>query len=113
MKKINNPRDKEVTRGRSESVIRKIIDEYISKNSGGQSLITITSMIQADRSNDLYVGISVLPENKEAAVIDFLNRNVTDIRDDIKKKSRVGMLPFLHFSIDKGEKHRQAIFDLI
>lgn len=113
MKKVNNIRDKKVTRGRSESVIRKVIDEYISKNSGGQSLITITSIVQADRSNDVKVRVSVLPESQENAVIDFLTRNVTDIRNDIKEKTRVGQLPFLHFEIDRGEKHRQEIFEII
>jgi ribosome-binding factor A len=113
MKKINNPRDKQVTRGRAESVIRRVIDEYISKNSGGQSLITITSIDQADRSNNVTIRVSVLPENQENAVIDFLTRNVTDIRNNIKEKTRVGMLPFLSFEIDKGEKHRQEIFEII
>ncbi len=111
--KNNNPRDKQVSRGRSESVIRKVIDEYISKNSGGQSLITITSIVQADHSNNTVIRVSVLPESQENAVIDFLTRNVTDIRNDIKKKTRVGMLPFLSFEIDRGEKHRQEIFRVI
>ncbi len=111
--KNNNPRDKQVSRGRSESVIRKVIDEYISKNSGGQSLITITSIVQADHSNNTVIRVSVLPESQENAVVDFLTRNVTDIRNDIKKKTRVGMLPFLSFEIDRGEKHRQEIFRVI
>ena len=67
----NNIRDKKITKGRSESVIRKIIDEYISKNSGGQSLITITSIIQTDRSNDVFVRVSVLPENQEKLLLIF------------------------------------------
>lgn len=113
MKKENNHRDKRVTKGRAESIFRKTIDEYISRNSGGQSLITITSIEQADRSNNVTIRVSVLPENKEDAVIDFLTRNVTDIRNDIKKKTRVGILPFLTFEIDKGEKHRQEIFEII
>ncbi len=111
--KNNNPRDKQITKGRAESVIRKIVDDYISRNSGGQSLITITSIVQADRSNNVTIRISVLPENQENAVIDFLNRNVSEIRDDIKAKSRIGILPFLHFEIDRGEKHRQEIFEII
>ncbi len=111
--KNNNIRDKKITKGRSESVIRKIVDEYISRNSGGQSLITITSILQADRSNDVTIRVSVLPENQENAIIDFLSRNVSEIRDEIKEKSRVGQLPFLHFEIDKGEKHRQEIFEII
>lgn len=113
MKKTNNPKSKEVTRGRGQSIVRKLIDEYISRHSGGQSLITITSMEQADRSNNMLIRVSVLPETQENAVIDFLQRNATDIRNHIKDKSALGILPFLSFEIDKGEKHRQNIFDII
>ena len=71
MKKTNNPKSKEVTRGRGTSIVRKLIDEYISRHSGGQSLITVTSMEQADRSNNIMIRVSVLPETQENAVIDF------------------------------------------
>lgn len=113
MKKVNNPKSKEVTRGRGISIIRKLLDEYISRNSGGQSLITITSIEQADRSNNTMIRVTVLPENQEKAVIDFLQRNATEMRDYIKEKSALGMLPFLSFEIDRGEKHRQSIFEII
>lgn len=113
MKKNTNPRSKEVTRGRGSSIVRKLIDEYLSRNSGGQSLITITSIEQADRSNNMTVRVSVLPETQEKAVIDFLGRNASEIREYIKDKSALGMLPFLTFEIDRGEKHRQSIFEII
>jgi len=113
MKRDNNPKSKEVTRGRGTSIVRKLIDEFITRNSGGQSLITITSMEQADRSNHMLIRVSVLPETQENAVIDFLQRNATDMRNYVKDKSRLGMLPFLSFEIDRGEKHRQSIFEII
>lgn len=113
MKTNHNPRSKEVTRGRGESIVRKLLDQYISRNSGGQSLITITSIEQADRSNNMTVRVSVLPENKEQAVLDFLHRNATEMRDYIKENSALGILPFLTFEIDRGEKHRQSIFEII
>lgn len=113
MKKNNNPKSKEVTRGRGTSIVRKLVDEFITRNSGGQSLITVTSMEQAERSNHMLIRVSVLPETQENAVIDFLERNATDMRNYIKEKSRLGMLPFLSFEIDRGEKHRQSIFEII
>jgi len=113
MRKDNNYKDKSITRGRGISIVREVIDKYISRNSGGQSLITITSMVQADKSNHMTVGVSVLPDNKAEAVIDFLKRNATEIRDEIKDKTRMGMIPYLQFELDRGEKHRQEIFDII
>jgi hypothetical protein len=113
MKKENNIRSKEVTRGRGKSIVRKLLDEYISRHSGGQSLITITSMEQADRSNNILIRVSVLPETQENAVIDFLERNAKDMRNYIKDNSRLGVLPFVTFEIDRGEKHRQSIFEII
>jgi ribosome-binding factor A len=70
-------------------------------------------MEQADRSNHMLIRVSVLPETQENAVIDFLQRNATDMRNYVKDKSRLGMLPFLSFEIDRGEKHRQSIFEII
>lgn len=113
MKKTNNVRSKEVTRGRGTSIVRQLIDQYISRNSGGQSLITVTSIEQADRSNNVMIRVSVLPETQENAVIDFLQRHASDIRNYIKENSALGILPFLSFEIDKGEKHRQSIFEII
>ncbi|MEN9604328.1 MAG: hypothetical protein RJB39_13 [Candidatus Parcubacteria bacterium] len=113
MKKTNNARSKEVTRGRGTSIVRQLLDQYISRNSGGQSLITITSLEQADRSNNMMVRVSVLPETQEKAVIDFLQRHATEMRNYIKENSALGMLPFLSFEIDQGEKHRQSIFEII
>ncbi len=113
MKRNNNVRSKEVTRGRGTSIVRQLIDQYISRNSGGQSLITITSIEQAERSNNVMVRVSVLPERQENAVIDFLQRNASEIRDYIKENSSLGILPFLSFEIDRGEKHRQSIFEII
>ncbi len=113
MKRNNNVRSKEVTRGRGTSIIRQLVDQYISRNSGGQSLITITSIEQAERSNNVMIRVSVLPERQENAVIDFLQRNASEIRDYIKDNSSLGILPFVTFEIDRGEKHRQSIFEII
>lgn len=112
MKKTNNIKSKEVIRGRGTSIVRKLVDDYITRNSGGQSLITITSIEQADRSNNVMIRVSVLPERQENAVIDFLRRNAKEIRDYIKENSALGMLPFLSFELDLGEKHRQDIFKI-
>ena len=86
---------------------------YIAVNSNGQSLITVTS---ADVSSDgKYVtyGISVLPTQKEAAVLDFLKRHKDDVRSAIKKNMRMRVLPYVTFVLDTGEKNRQNIETLL
>ena len=57
--------------------------------------------------------ISVLPEGKEKAALDFCKRKRSEIKNEIKKKMNLRAIPFVDIEIDKGEKNRQKIHDLL
>jgi ribosome-binding factor A len=72
-------------------------------------MITVTS---ADVSKDLKkanIYITVLPQDKELAALDFAKRMRTDMRSDIKKRLPIKSIPFVEIEIDEGEKTRQRI----
>ncbi len=93
--------------------MKKVFAQFIEKESNKQSLITVTRCeISKDRKN-IDVLISVLPEEKEEQVIRFLERRKWDARDYMKKRIQTRVLPFVHFKIDKGEKNRQKIDQLL
>lgn len=96
-----------------EKELRKYTAEYISREASRMSLITVTRCeISADGKRAvLYV--SVLPDRAEPIAIDFLKRHQDLIRDYIKKTSRVHIVPWLRFSLDKGEKNRQLVSELL
>ncbi len=42
----------------------------------------------------------------------FLQRCGSELRGYVKKKSNLKIIPFIEFSIDYGERHRQHIDDI-
>jgi ribosome-binding factor A len=45
-----------------------------------------------------------LPENQEAAALDFLTRQLSDFREFVKSKIQSGKIPVFTFAIDQGAK---------
>jgi ribosome-binding factor A len=93
-------------------LIKKLVAEYISRESNHLSLITVTGGQISDKLQRAVVFITVLPEQYEDEVLLFLKRQSKDIREYIMSHSKLGRIPFLTFVIDKGEKNRQRIDDL-
>lgn len=86
--------------------------EFIQHESNGQSLITVTNVSLSEDNKRATVFVSVLPENKETAVLDFLKRRIGEMRNYIGKKANIGIIPFLDVKIDFGEKNRQRVDEL-
>jgi ribosome-binding factor A len=95
------------------NLIRQYTAEFLIKENNNTSLITITS---ASISPDLKKGtifITVLPESKEKAALDFAKRKRGEIRDYLKKNMETKIIPFIDIEIDRGEKNRQKIDELL
>lgn len=66
-------------------------------------------------SKDLHkadILITVYPEENEEKVLNYLKRKQGLLARYLKNNSRIGVLPFLTFGIDGGEKNRQRIDEL-
>ncbi|HRH26009.1 MAG TPA: ribosome-binding factor A [Candidatus Paceibacterota bacterium] len=98
---------------RKESLLRDATAEFIARNANRTSLITVTRVIIDEKSHLADIMISVLPESQEAAVLDFLRRNVIDFKDFLSERVRIGRIPHFVFTIDEGEKNRQKIDRLV
>ncbi|HEY4478625.1 MAG TPA: ribosome-binding factor A [Candidatus Paceibacterota bacterium] len=95
-----------------KELIKKIAGEFVQKESNYTSLITITDVSLAERGKRSSIFFTVLPEEKEEAVLDFLKRKRSDFREYFKTKARMRALPYFDFNIDKGEKNRQHIDEI-
>lgn len=95
-----------------KSLIQQFTAEFITRESNHASLITVTSISLVSEGNKAIVNISVLPENKENAALDFLNRQRRELRGALMKKYRAVRVPYLVFELDKGEKNRQRIEEI-
>lgn len=96
-----------------QSLLRQFAADYIQGISGSDSLISVTKVdISPDlKYADLY--ISVLPSEKESSALAFLERKMGGLREFIKPKLSMKTLPYFRVKIDKGEKSRARIDELL
>lgn len=97
---------------RLTELVQHLVAEYVSRESNRTSLITVTAAVISDKFQRVTVFITVMPESYEEAALTFLRRQVNEIREYIRTRARIGVIPFLTFELDKGEKNRQHIDDI-
>lgn len=93
--------------------LRSIAQDFFQRESSGASLITVT---RTEVSPDMRHGtifITVLPEDKEEAAINFAKRMRSELRHTVMKRLPVKVIPFLEVEIDYGEKNRLHIEELL
>lgn len=92
-----------------EKELRKYASDYITREASRMSLITITRCELSSDGKRALISISILPEAAEPIAMDFLKRHQDNIRQHIQKNSRIQRVPWLRFTLDKGEKNRQRV----
>lgn len=95
------------------SMVQKLAAEFIERTSNGKSLITVTAVDLSPDMKEAKILFTVMPNSAEPAVADFLKRQRSDFRDYVKKTWNMRVIPFFDFELDKGEKHRQRIDELL
>ena len=90
-------------------IIKKAAAEFMQKESNGASLITITDVKLSNDEKYANILFTVLPEDKEDAVLEFTKRIRSEFRQYIKNNTKLGRIPSFDFQVDLGEKHRQKI----
>ncbi len=93
--------------------IHKWAAEFLQRESSGQSLITVTDVQLSHEAKEATVLFTVLPEEKQDVALEFARRQLGEFREYMNKKIKTGRMPFFHFDIDRGEKHRQRIDEII
>ncbi len=92
--------------------IRELISNFVQRQSNGTSLVTVTRYETANRGEIGTFFISVMPETKEQAALDFITRNLSDLRSYVMEHIPSGRIPFFKVEIDQGEKLRNKIDSL-
>lgn len=96
-----------------EQQVLGIAQDFFQRESSGASMITVT---RADISRDMKHGtifITVLPEDKEDAAINFAKRMRSELRHFVMKRLPVKVIPFFEVEIDYGEKNRLHVDELL
>jgi ribosome-binding factor A len=93
--------------------IKELAASFLERENNRTSLITIT---RANVSPDLKratIFITVLPDSKENDALNFVKRQLKNLREFLKKNMPIKIIPFLSVEIDLGEKNRQKIDELL
>ena len=96
-----------------ESSIKGIAAAYFGREAGRTSLLTVTNCSVSDDMRSATIYITVMPADQELNALNFAKRKRKELRDSIKKNLKLRNVPFVEVEIDKGEKHRQRIDELL
>ena len=86
---------------RTEKILREVAATFIEKESGPQSLITVTRVETRNRERTAVIYLNVLPKEKEEVVMQFLSRKVPEFKEYLRDNSRLSSVPFTEFRLDK------------
>jgi len=95
------------------NLIKELSAAFLSRESNRTSLVTVTSTTTSPDLKRATIFITVLPESKEKEVLEFAKRKRGEMRDYLKKNLEIKTIPFIDIEIDRGEKNRQKIDELL
>lgn len=97
---------------RDVEALREAAAEFLSREAGRQSLVTVTrAHLSDDRARGI-VYLSVYPDSAERGALEFANRHRKEFGAYFEKRVRGMRVPHVEFVIDAGEKNRQRLDDL-
>jgi ribosome-binding factor A len=95
------------------NIIKELAAQFLNRENNRTSLVTVTGCNTSPDLKRATILITVLPNNKETEVLNFVKRNLKDLREFLKKNMPIKVIPFLDVAIDQGEKNRQKIDELL
>lgn len=98
---------------RVTGLIKELVATFIQHEANTNPLITVTSVDVSPDTRRAIIFITTIPSGREADALIFLKRNATELRNYLKRKSRMKNIPHIEFMIDAGERHRQHMDELV
>ena len=96
-----------------EKAITREAAEFFLREGNRQALITVTRTVLTKRGNGATLFVSVFPVEKEKAALDFVHRNLGELRKVLREKIRSRAIPSLVVIPDHGEQARDDINRLL
>lgn len=98
---------------RAIEIIARAAAQFIVRETGSGSLITVTRAQSAAHGKRIIVFVNVFPEEKIHAALSFLERQREAFSDYLKDHVHLSSLPRIDFLLDDGERGRQILDDLL
>lgn len=103
---------KNIKREKVGEILYRLAAEFVRDESTPVSLLTITRVELSSVGKDAKIFFTTLPESVEDTALKFLERKTPEFKKYIREKSRIGLVPFITFKIDYGERNRQRLDEL-
>ncbi len=97
---------------RIQEALRATAAEYLAREAGRQSLITVTAVRMSEDGRRALIFITVFPDSSEQSALAFAQRSRKELSKPFKQHARGASLPHIEFRIDEGEKSRQRLDEL-
>ena len=100
---------------RSERIaeaLRETAAEFLSREAGRQSLITVTGARVSDTGVRADILLSVLPDEEAEGALSFANRHRAEFMQYFKTRVKGVQSLHIEFMLDRGEKNRQRLDEL-
>jgi ribosome-binding factor A len=95
-----------------QETLREVAAEFLSREAGPQSLLTVTRAVLSDDGHRAVVYITAFPDSAEKAALAFANRNIPELKEFFKTRVKGVLPPHITFEFDLGEKSRQRLDEL-
>ena len=96
-----------------DAELTKVIAEFLRREFGAAPLVTVTHTKIARGLKSAIVFLSIFPETEERAVHARLKKRRKELNEYIAARMKMKYLPLVSFEIDRGEKNRQRIDELL
>jgi ribosome-binding factor A len=93
--------------------LREAAAEFLARESNRRSLVTVTAAEINEDGSRARIYITVLPDDYEDEAVQFANRNKHEFGAFLLSKVRGMRIPHVEFVIDRGEKMRQRLDELL
>ena len=95
------------------NLLKELGAQFLERENNNTSLITVTSCTVSPDLKRATIFITVLPDEKETKALAFVKRKRGELREYVKKNMQIKIIPFIDIQIDRGEKNRQKIDELL
>ncbi|MDP2705296.1 MAG: ribosome-binding factor A [Patescibacteria group bacterium] len=98
---------------KANDTMRALAADFVQRTLENSAIVTVTNLGLSPDLKTAIVFVSVYPEALEAETLDFLKRKAGELRHYVLERIKIRKVPFFEFALDKGEKNRQRIDELV
>jgi ribosome-binding factor A len=95
------------------SFLKHLLSEYLLNLNFKDKIISITNLEISKDLKFAKIYISVYPEKEEEEILKTIKKEKNEIKKYISSHAKMKFLPELDFFVDKGEKNRRRIEELL